>query len=160
MGEEKGKGGEETIVRPDVFQAILMDDIVSKLTSIENIMSDVASRIATLGVSFESLDKKVGGINTFLDDTAYKGDIRIFKKVITGGEGNKKITCNKKWYEHTIVNDGPDDVHIESAAKTMSDTPIEMGEEVTVKAKRGSTDPVWLRCVSEETATVRVVFKF
>lgn len=150
LSPEKGK------VSPEVLQVMYLDEISIRLEDLNN---DITGRLVSVENVLASVDKRIGNIHDYLDSTSYKGDIRIFKKVITGGEGNKKITCNKKWYEHTIVNDGPDDVYIESAAKSMSDTPIEMGEEVTVKAKRGSTDPVWLRCGSGETATARVVFK-
>jgi len=94
-----------------------------------------------------------------LTQTSYKGDILILKKAITGGTGNKKVTCNEKWYEYTLFNDGPDAVYVESSAKSMSDTGINMGDQITAKSKRGSSKPVWVRCAKDETATVRVTFK-
>ena len=150
---------EGTKPSPDVMEVVYLDEIAGRLADLNTSLS----RLADIGSHFESklasLGEKVDAISHFLDDTSYKGDILIVKKPITGGTGNKKVTCNKKWYEYTLFNDGPDDVYVESSAKSMSDTGINMGDQITAKSKRGSIKPVWVRCVKDETATVRVTFK-
>jgi len=139
--------GEVERIRPDVLLITLLDDMVYKLGSIESALGEIG--------------KTLSKINTFLDDTAYKGDTRIVKKTITGdGITNVKIPIMWKWYEYTLANDGPDDVYIESSKRSMSDTSINSGDQITVKSKRGSRKPLWVRCDKGETAAIRVTYKY
>jgi len=150
LGDEKGK------VTPEVLQVVYLDEIAGRL---EDLNSDLGKKITLMKTVLDSVDKRIGGISDYLDSTSYEGDILIVKKVITGGTGNKKISCNKTWFEYTLFNDGPDDVFIESSKKAMTDTGITNGDQITAKSKKGSSKPVWVRCVKDETATVRVAFK-
>lgn len=155
LKDEKGGGeGEVERIRPDVLLIALLDDMVYKLGSLESVLGEIRK---TLNESSKKIDK----VNAFLDDTAYKGDTKIVKKTITGdGSTNVKIPITGKWYEYTLANDGPDDAYIESSKKSMSDTSINSGDQITVKSKRGSTKPLWIRCGKGETASVRITYKY
>lgn len=150
LNEEKGK------VTPEVLQVVYLDEIAGRL---EDLNTDLGNKIVLMKTVLDSVDKRISGISDYLDSTSYEGDILIVKKIVKGGVGNKGVKCNRTWYGYTIFNDGPDDVYVESSAKAMSDTGISTGEQATVKSKKGSTKPVWVRCVKGETAAVRVAFK-
>lgn len=155
LKDDEGEG-EVVRIRPDVLQTALLDDMIYKLGSLELVLVDIRT---TLSESFKNLEDKVDKINTFLEDTSYEGRTKTVSKTITGNDGNVKIPITEKWYEYTIFNDGPDDVYVESSEKSRGDTSINMGDQITVKSKRGSSKPVYARADSGDTATVRVVYK-
>lgn len=153
---ERLKIGEGTKPSPDVLEVVYLDEIAGRLVDLNTNLADMSSVFAS---KLASLGEKVDNINTFLEDTSYEGRTKTVKKTITGDDRNVKIPINEKWYENTIFNDGPDDVYVESSQKSRGDTSINMGDQINVKSKRGSTKPVYIRCDPSDTAAVRVVYK-
>ena len=125
-------------ITPDIMMVIYMDEMVGRLAD---------------------LDNKINNIQQLMNQETTDGTLDSVEIAIIGGS-KTEISIHKKWFEYTLFNDGPDPVYIVSEKREVSDVPINMGDQVAGKAKRGSTKSVWVRCDNGENATVRAIFKF
>lgn len=153
MSETKAKVGfieqrtQDGKVTPEVLQTILLDEIASRLNDVTGIL--------------ESSERRLIDIHDWLTSTEMIGDSRSYDVDLSGDTPVPVQDTMDAWLECTVFSDGPSAIKI-SRTKTGLDQSIEYraGDQLTLKATRGTKEPIWLQCAtSSGTAGARVVFK-
>jgi len=121
---------EKRLIRLDVLQAALLDEIADRLLNIQRMVSE----------------EKPEGV------------VEPIEPVSVTDSARRVVAPVKPWFSVSIVNDGPNDVYaIVNTEKSFDWHRIPVGETYKVDMKRPIIKDILLKCEPGEKASVRVV---